>query len=84
MTFFVGRYFGLRAYGTIYGFMFAVFQIGVGLGTYLSAASFDYLHSYGPAFLVFEIALLIGCALFASLGPYPYPDHAGPPSNLRT
>ena len=84
MTVFVSRYFGLRAYGTIYGFMFAVFQIGVGLGTYLSAASFDFLHSYGPAFLAFEIALLGGCALFASLGPYPYPDHAGPPSNPST
>ena len=50
MTFFASRYFGLRAYGTIFGLMFAIFQIGVGLGTYLSAVSFDLWHSYRPAF----------------------------------
>jgi predicted MFS family arabinose efflux permease len=79
MTFLVSRYFGLRAYGTIYGFMFAVFQMGVGLGTYLSAVSFDVWHSYGPAFLLFEIALLFGCVLFASLGAYPFLDKENSP-----
>jgi MFS family permease len=76
MTYFASRYFGLRAYGTIVGLMFAIFQIGVGLGAYLSAVSFDLWHSYRPAFGVFEIALLTSCILFYPLGPYPFPARA--------
>ncbi len=73
MAFFLSRYFGLKAYGKIYGLMFAVFNIGTGLGPALSGLSFDRFHSYGPIFIVYEVALAITCALFLRLGPYPYP-----------
>jgi MFS family permease len=73
MAFFLSRYFGLKAYGKIYGVMFAVFNIGTGLGPALSGLSFDRFHSYGPIFIVYEVALAITCALFLRLGPYPYP-----------
>jgi hypothetical protein len=36
MAFFIGRYFGLKAYGKIYGSMFMLFNIGTGLGPALS------------------------------------------------
>jgi MFS family permease len=73
MAFFLSRYFGLKAYGKIYGVMFAVFNIGTGLGPALSGLSFDRFHSYGPIFIVYEVALAITCLLFLRLGPYPYP-----------
>jgi MFS family permease len=73
MAFLLSRYFGLRAYGKIYGVMFAVFNIGTGLGPALSGVSFDRFHSYEPIFIIYLVALAITCALFVRLGPYPYP-----------
>jgi MFS family permease len=73
MAFFLSRYFGLKAYGKVYGVMFAVFNIGTGLGPALSGLSFDRFHSYGPVFIVYEVALAITCLLFLRLGPYSYP-----------
>jgi MFS family permease len=71
-AFFVGRYFGLKAYGKIYGMTFAMFLVGSGLGPYLGGLSFDLWRSYGPAFLVFAIMLLLASILIAPLGPYAF------------
>ena len=76
MAFFVSRYFGLREYAKIYGAMFAVFSFGVGVGPTISGISFDRFHSYGPAFMLYEVLLAIACALFLRLGPYPFPARA--------
>ena len=73
MAFFLSRYFGLKAYGKIYGLMFAAFNVGTGLGPAISGISFDRFHSYGPIFLVYEVALAVACLLFVGLGPYRYP-----------
>ncbi len=78
MAFFASRYFGLRNYAKIYGTMFGIFGLGVGIGPWLAGFSFDQFHSYTPVFLVYEIMLLVTCAIFVRLGPYPHPagDHA--------
>ena len=73
MAFFTSRYFGIRDYAKIYGVMFALFAGANGVGPSLSGASFDRFHSYVPIFIVYEVLLLITCALFLGLGPYPYP-----------
>lgn len=73
LPYFVSRYFGLRSFGQIYGYVFAIFMIGVGVGPYLMGVSFDYLHSYRPMLVIFECALLIACVLFLRLGAYPFP-----------
>jgi MFS family permease len=73
MAFFASRYFGMRNYAKIYGTMFGIFAFGVGIGPTLSGASFDLFHSYTPIFLVYEALLVISCAIFLRLGPYPYP-----------
>jgi MFS family permease len=80
MAFFVSRYFGLKAYGRIYGAMFAAFSFANGIGPTLAGASFDRYHSYGPAFILFEGLLVVTCLLLAPLGPYPFPrrGHAVP------
>ena len=73
MAFLVTRYFGLKAYGTIYGVMFGFFAGANGVGPFLATHSYNWYHSYGPAFAWFEAALLLAIALFAPLGPYRYP-----------
>jgi len=70
VPYFVSRYFGLRAFGQIYGYLFAVFMVGVGVGPSLLGFSFDRWHSYAPMFLIFEVALFLACVIFLRLGPY--------------
>ncbi|HLZ68256.1 MAG TPA: MFS transporter [Aliidongia sp.] len=76
IAYFIGRYFGMRAYGAIYGLFFAVFTIGTGLGPFVMGLAFDRAHSYGPALAIFEAALLSASGLALRLGPYRYPAHA--------
>jgi sugar phosphate permease len=73
LPYFVSRYFGLRSFGQVYGYLFAVFMIGVGVGPSLMGFSFDFWHSYGPMFLIFEFALVLACVIFLRLGPYRFP-----------
>ena len=73
MAFFISRYFGLKAYGKIYGVMFMLFNVGTGLGPALSGRAFDLFHSYFEIFMVYEVALAVTCLLLGRLGPYAYP-----------
>jgi MFS family permease len=73
LAFFLSRYCGLKAYGKIYGVSFAFFTIGNTLGALIGALSFDHLHSYTPAFLLFAGSLVVACVLFLTLGAYTYP-----------
>jgi MFS family permease len=73
MAFFVGRYFGLKAYGKIYGLMFMLFNVGTGLGPALSGRAFDIFHSYFQIFMAYEAALVVTSLLFLPLGEYAYP-----------
>ena len=75
LPYFVSRYFGLRSFGRIFGYLFAVFMISVGVGPLLLGFSFDHWHSYEPVLVAFEIALLIACVIFLRLGPYRFPAH---------
>ncbi len=72
MAFLVSRYFGLRHFGAVYGLMFALFSLGVGLGPWLMGLSHDYMKSYVPMMIVFEAALVLAIALLLVLGPYRY------------
>ena len=80
MAFFASRYFGPRNYAKIYGTMFGIFALGVGIGPTLSGLSFDRLHSYSPIFLVYEAMLAVSCMIFLRLGPYPYPAREPTPT----
>jgi MFS family permease len=75
MSFFVSRYFGLKSYGKIFGTMFGIFAGSTGVGPFISGLSFDYWHSYVPAFALYEVLLVIGCVVFLPLGPYSFPAH---------
>ncbi len=67
------RYLGMRAFGEIYGYLFAVFMLGSGLGPFVMGAGFQSLHSYRPALVVLALGLVVGCVLMQRLGRYGYP-----------
>jgi predicted MFS family arabinose efflux permease len=71
--FLVGRYFGLRAFGEIYGYLFAIFTLGTGFGPYLMAVSFDVTQSYNMTLIGFGAALVVASVLISRLGPYEFP-----------
>jgi len=79
--FLTGRYFGLRRYGEIYGYLFAIFTLGTGLGPVLMALGFDVTRSYDATLTGFAAALVMASVLVSRLGPYvfPAPHAAGPP-----
>jgi predicted MFS family arabinose efflux permease len=68
--FLVGRYFGLRAYGEVYGYLFAIFTLGTGFGPVLMALCFDLTRSYDAALTAFAGALVCASMLVSRLGPY--------------
>lgn len=73
LGFFVSRYFGRRAFGTLYGLIFACFTIGIGVGPAILGFGFDRYHSYDFILTVFIVMLIFAAALFLPLGKYHYP-----------
>jgi len=71
--FMTSRYFGLRAFGQIYGCLFAIFTLGTGLGPVLMAVSFDATESYNVTLMAFGVALVGASVLVSRLGPYRFP-----------
>ncbi|OFW01276.1 MAG: hypothetical protein A3I61_15370 [Acidobacteria bacterium RIFCSPLOWO2_02_FULL_68_18] len=83
--FLAGRYFGLRAYGEIYGYLFAIFTLGTGLGPVLMALAFDLTRSYDVTLVAFAAALLGASLLVSRLGAYPFPaPHVAVPLRQQT
>ena len=74
LSYFTSRYFGLRAYGRIYGALFIMFSVGNGLGAPLIGAAYDHWGSYVPALWAAAVVFGIGALLFASIGRYPMMD----------
>jgi MFS family permease len=72
MAYLTSRYFGLRSFGAIYGFIFAIFALSAGSGAFLMGASFDATGSYALPLTLFCMATVIGAALMLRLGPYRY------------
>ncbi|MBA4094641.1 MAG: MFS transporter [Candidatus Accumulibacter sp.] len=71
LAYLVSRYFGLRAYGVIYGAQLSAFGIGAGLGPPLTGLIYDSTHSYSTALIAGIGLFLTGAALMGTLGRYP-------------
>ena len=69
MAYLTSRYFGLRSFGTIYGFTFAGFGLAGGLGTYLMGVAYDATGSYALTLALVSIATFMGAILMLRLGP---------------
>lgn len=66
------RYFGLRAFGQVYGYLFAVFTVGAAIGPFVMGATFDAAGSYRPILMAF-VAVLAGAAVAMLRLPRAYP-----------
>lgn len=71
--YYIGRYFGLRSFGAIYGFVFPVLPISVAFGTATMGIVFDSAHSYRPMLIAFTAMLAVATLLTLTLGEYAYP-----------
>jgi MFS family permease len=71
-AFFVGRYFGLKAYATIFGVAIGCLLIGDAFGPLMFGLSYDLLGSYVPALKAAVIIIILSAAGGLLLGPYVY------------
>jgi predicted MFS family arabinose efflux permease len=58
LPFLVRKYFGIRAFGSIYGSLFGLLVAGSALGSYTYGLSFDILKSYVP---ILEVSAILCC-----------------------
>jgi MFS family permease len=70
IAYLISRYFGLRAFGEIYGYAFGAFTLGGVFGPLLMGKGFDTTGSYGLGLGVSVVATLIAAGLMTRLGPY--------------
>ncbi len=71
------RYFGLKSFGTAYGYVFGAFLLAGATGTLLMGAGFDLTHAYKIPLAGFFAAMLAAAYLMTRLGPYRYiPDRS--------
>jgi MFS family permease len=78
IAYMTSRYFGLRQFGQLYGYLFGLFLVGTGAGPALMGAVHTRLQSYDMAFLAFGVMLAIAACVMLFLGPYRYPvQHDG-------
>jgi predicted MFS family arabinose efflux permease len=70
IAYLTSRYFGLRAFGEIYGYAFASYSLAGALGPWLMGLGFDRSGSYDSILVGFLLATLLAAVLMTRLGPY--------------
>jgi MFS family permease len=70
LAYYVSRFFGLRAFGQIYGLIFAGFVVGIAAGPLTTARLFDALGDYRVAFWVMAGCMAAACVALAGVGSY--------------
>ncbi|HKA52290.1 MAG TPA: MFS transporter [Candidatus Binatia bacterium] len=68
MPYLTARYFGLKSFGEIYGWIFGAFAFGAVLGPFLMGWIFDTTGSYQLALLILIPATALGAGLMLPLG----------------
>jgi MFS family permease len=64
----LARYFGMRAYGVLYGILYAAFMLGTSLSQMIASAAFDTTGSY-QLYMIIAVGCLLGGSLMALLLP---------------
>lgn len=72
IAYLTSRYFGLRSFGEIYGFIFGSFVLAGASGAFLMGFGFDRTGSYTAPLIGFVVAIFAAIVLFSRLGPYRY------------
>lgn len=73
LAYLIKRYFGMEAFGIIYGVIFALFQLGSALGSPAFAFSREAFGGYRFGLYGAAFVLLMACVTFACLPKYPAP-----------
>jgi predicted MFS family arabinose efflux permease len=81
--FLTSRYFGMKRFGQLYGYLFASFVVGSAIGPSMMGLAFERLHSYEPALWTFGAFMLLASAAILCLGPYRYPAEERAPAGGR-
>ncbi|MBT4741103.1 MAG: MFS transporter, partial [Rhodospirillaceae bacterium] len=75
VAFLVSRFFGLKAYGKIYGSQLSVFYLGAAAGPLAIGMSFDMFGGYQQALYAGIVILLFGAIVIGGLGkPRDFPE----------
>ncbi len=80
LAYLTGRYFGLRSFGEIYGYIFATFMIGTAIGPYAVGLGYELMGSYREVLWASFGGTLMICAVVSRLGPFPIWDEAERPT----
>ncbi|MGS1016527.1 MFS transporter [Allosphingosinicella humi] len=72
-AYWVARYWGLKAYGEVYGFLYCAASAGAAIGPFLMGTIFDLTGSYDPVLIAFAGVILVCICINLLLGPYVYP-----------
>lgn len=73
MAFLISRYFGLRAFGLIYGLMTGLYFLAAHVGPYLIDVVYGMAHGYGWSLIAAATLLAVACVLVLCLGSYRFP-----------
>ena len=69
--YFVSRYFGLKCFGEIYGYIYGAFLVGAGTGPLLLGFGYDFFGGYMKLLFIFGTSGALGCSLFLLLRRFP-------------
>ena len=69
LSFFTSKYLGMKNFGTLFGWIFASFQLGQSLGAYLTGYAIDN-ESLSLLLTTYMGGLIFACICFLMLGPY--------------
>jgi MFS family permease len=81
LSYIIPRYYGDRSFGKIYGVVFAIFQLGSGIGVAAVAFSHDRFGSFRPSMWILATLTVMAGLLFSRLGPYRFAAEAGSKSS---
>ena len=70
MAYLVSRYFGMRHYATIYGFLYGFFALGAGFGPAVFGRAFEATGSYDSILMIASLLFLVGALPLLLLGKY--------------
>ena len=70
LAFLIARYFGARAYSTLYGCLYLSYAAGSGLGPVAFGADFDATGGYQLSLLIATVLLVLGGLVLLPLGRY--------------
>lgn len=71
VAFLTSRFFGMKAYGKIYGWQLTAFYLGAAIGPFAAGRAYDHFQSYVPTLYFAAGALLFGAIVTGTLGKPP-------------